>query len=73
VRILAALNRALREIAAITKTDETTFSNAADSDPVPNDLDQFRRELARRIEGLVDAERSSAGEGAGGAAGALAE
>ena len=72
VRILAALNRALREIAAITKTDETIFSDAADNDPVPRDLDQFRRELARRIKGLVDAERSSAGESAGGAADALA-
>jgi hypothetical protein len=72
VRILAALNRALREIAAITKTDETTFSDAADNDPVPHDLDCFRRELARRIKGLVDAERGRAGEGAGGASDALA-
>ena len=62
VRILAVLNRALREIAMITKFDETTFLDAADNDPVPHDLDQFRRELARRIRGLVDAERSRAGE-----------
>lgn len=72
VRILAALNRALREIAMISKTDETTFSNATDTDPVPNDLEQFRRELARRIKGLVDAERGRAGEGAGGAPDTLA-
>lgn len=62
VRILAVLNRALREIAMITKFDETTFLDAADNDPVPHDLDQFRRELARRIRGLVDAERSRPGE-----------
>jgi len=72
VRILSALNRALREIAMIAKTDQTTFADAADTDPVPNDLDQFRRELARRIEGLVDAERGGAGEGAGAPAAALA-
>jgi hypothetical protein len=72
VRILAALNRALREIAMISKTDETTFSNATDPDPVPNDLEQFRRELARRIKGLVDAERGRAGEGAGGTPDTLA-
>ena len=62
VRILAALNRALREIAVITKIDEMTFPDAADKDPVPPDLDQFRHELARRIRGLVDTERSRPGE-----------
>ena len=72
VRILAALNKALREIAMIARTDQTTFADAADTDPVPNDLDQFRRELARRIEGLVDAERRGASEGAGAPAAELA-
>jgi hypothetical protein len=65
VRILATLNKALREIAAITKTDETTPSDAADKDPLPHNIDEFRRELARRIKGLVEAERKRAGEGAG--------
>ncbi|HYC17325.1 MAG TPA: hypothetical protein VEC94_08965 [Pseudolabrys sp.] len=72
VRTLATLNRALRELAAITRTDGMTFNDAIDTDPVPNDLEQFRRELARRIEGLVDAERGGTGEGAGAPAAALA-
>ena len=72
VRILATLNKALREIAAISKPDETTPSDANDNDPVPHDIDEFRRELARRIKGLVDAERACAGEGSGEASAALA-
>jgi hypothetical protein len=72
VRILAALNKALREIAAISKPDETIPSDANDNDPVPHDIDKFRRELARRIKGLVDAERACAGEGSGEASAALA-
>ncbi len=77
-RILAILNKALREIAAITKSTEATPDAArnepvpADNDPVPADIDEFRHELARRIKGLVESERGSAGEGSGGASSALA-
>jgi len=78
-RILAILNKALREIAAITKSTETTPPDAArndpvptDNDPVPADIDEFRYELARRIKGLVESERGGTGEGSGGAPTALA-
>lgn len=71
-RILAILNKALREIAAITKSTETTPPDAARNDPVPTDIDEFRHELARRIKGLVNSERGGAGGGSGGAPATLA-
>lgn len=61
-RTLAMLDRSLREIAALTKPDETAPSDETDDDTVPRDIDEFRRELARRIRGMVDAERSRASE-----------
>lgn len=59
-RSLANISRALREIAALTKTDEVTPPDDADDDPVPRDMDEFRNELARRIRGFLDARRAGA-------------
>lgn len=59
-RSLANISRALREIAALTKTDEVTPPDDADDDPVPRDIDEFRNELARRIRGFIESRRAGA-------------
>ncbi len=55
-RVLASLARTLKEVMRLREHergagDDTT--KAADDDAVPRDLDEFRRELSRRLEGLV--------------------
>ncbi len=55
-RVLASLARTLKEVMRLRSEasgagDDTT--KAADDDAVPRDLDEFRRELSRRLEGLV--------------------
>lgn len=67
-RVLATLNRSLLEITEATKPEESVDADDAsdaDDDAVPRDIDEFRNELARRIRGLVDAERRREGESAG--------
>jgi len=71
-RTLANVARTLREIVALMKPDEVTPPNDADDDPIPRDIDEFRHELARRINALVDAEREREREGAGGGGDELA-
>jgi len=61
-RTLANVSRALREIKALTDPDEVTPPDDADDDPIPLDIDEFRNELARRINEFVDAERNGEGE-----------
>jgi hypothetical protein len=54
-RVLASLARTLKEVMRLRSEasgDET--AKAADDD-VPRDLDEFRRELSRRLEGMVAA------------------
>ena len=63
VRIVATINKMLIEIAALNKPDETTPPDETTDDSVPRDIDEFRNELARRINAIVDAQR--AGERAG--------
>jgi hypothetical protein len=53
--------RALRDIAAINRSDEVTPPDAADDAPVPRDIDEFRRALARRIRIFVEARRNGDG------------
>jgi len=57
-RTLAVLVKTLRELTAF---DETAPQPAipADDDPVPDDIDEFRNELARRIKALVDSRTHS--------------
>lgn len=68
-RVLALLNKSLLEITATTEPDESAEHDDADDDSIPRDVDEFRRELARRLQGLVDAERRREGQGAGGTEG----
>jgi DNA-binding Lrp family transcriptional regulator len=64
-RALAMLNRSLRDVLILTKADEMALANEADNNLIPRDMDQFRRELAQRIQRLVDAERRRESESPG--------
>jgi hypothetical protein len=64
-RVLALLNKSLLEIAETTKPDTNAEIDDADDDTIPGDIDEFRRQLARRISGLVDVARRHEGLGAG--------
>lgn len=59
VRIIAALNKSLREISAMLGPERMP-PHDADDDPVPRDIDEFRRELARRIRSFIEARQSRA-------------
>ena len=62
-RVLATLNKSLLEITEATKPDESM--QADDDDAAPRDIDEFRRDLTRRLRGLVDAQRRREGDRAG--------
>jgi hypothetical protein len=68
-RTLASIARTLRELSLMNDTgDEPEAATADDDDDIPRDLDEFRRELARRIDAFVD-ERTGGGLPDGGGAG----
>ena len=60
-RTLASVSRTLREIQALNKPEDEAPPDAADDDPIPRDITEFRRELARRIRGFIEARRLGAG------------
>ena len=55
-RVLASLARTLKEVMRLREHERAgdDTAKAADDDAVPRDLDEFRRELSRRLEGLVE-------------------
>ena len=54
-RVLAVLAKTLRELSALDESEQDNQTIVPeDDDPVPRDIDEFRRELARRIHALVD-------------------
>ena len=65
-RTLAVVAKTLRELAAVDEAQQARkkkpLPDEIDDDPVPRDIDEFRRELARRIDALVDS-RTNAGGG----------
>jgi hypothetical protein len=69
-RTLANIARIIREIAALNLTEhdvkEPHDANDADArdDAIPRDLDEFRRELARRLQALIDVHEADAAIGA---------
>ncbi|HEY0223943.1 MAG TPA: hypothetical protein VGC38_05465 [Pseudolabrys sp.] len=67
-RTLASVASSLREVATLYKPEEAMPSDEPDDDPIPTDVDEFRRELGRRIHALIDARRDRRGGGAGDAA-----
>lgn len=54
-RVLASLARTLKEVMRLREQERAgdDTAKAADDNAVPRDLDEFRRELSRRLEGLV--------------------
>lgn len=50
-RTLASLARTLRELVALDASQ--LGPEPEDDDPVPEDIDEFRRELARRIDAFI--------------------
>jgi hypothetical protein len=57
-RMLAVLARALRELTAVDSLNkeleqEAGKARARNDDPVPEDIDEFRNELARRLEAVI--------------------
>ncbi len=67
-RTLASVSRTLRDIAQLTKPGAEPTTDEVSHDPVPRDIDEFRRTLAIRIEGLIEARTGRPGRGAGGPA-----
>ncbi len=69
-RTLAIVAKTLRELAAVDEAEQPRqgkkqpSDDDIDDDPVPRDIDEFRRELARRINALVDSRTGSGGNGA---------
>lgn len=57
-RTLAGIARTLREITALNTPEKTEPAHVSDDDTLPIDIDDLRCELARRINGLVAAERA---------------
>jgi hypothetical protein len=71
-RTLASVARTLREIAALNSSAQETPPDD-DDDSIPQDMDAFREELARRIHALIDAREDGETGGGGGPAGATEE
>ena len=61
-RILAVMGRAMREIQLLLQPPQDDSSDDSEDDSVPLDADEFRRELAEKLESLLDAERRRASE-----------
>jgi hypothetical protein len=67
-RMLAVVAKTLRELAAVDDADkprngkQRPTDDDDDDDPVPRDVDEFRRELARRIDALVDSRACTGGD-----------
>jgi hypothetical protein len=59
-RTLATLVKTLRELAAFDEAQKPRKKEAQDDDdPVPTDIDEFRRELARRMQQFVESRTAS--------------
>ena len=66
-RMLAVLARALRELTAVDALNkeleqEAGKTHARNDDPVPEDIDEFRNELARRLEAVIAARAPERGD-----------
>ena len=68
-RTLAIVAKTLRELSIVDEAKETCKGRKrppdddTDDDPVPRDINEFRRELARRINALVDSRTGGGGDG----------
>jgi len=55
-RALASLTRTLRELHSLLNQHQAAAAAADSDDPVPEDIDEFRNQLARRISAFIDAQ-----------------
>jgi transposase-like protein len=62
-RALSSLTRTLRELNGLLDHHQA-HATAIDDDPIPEDIDEFRRELARRMRAFVDARQAKSDGGA---------
>lgn len=68
-RTLAIVAKTLRELSIVDEAKQTRKGRKRppdddiDDDPVPRDINEFRRELARRIDALVDSRTGAGGDG----------
>ena len=63
-RTLAVLARTLRDLDALEEARPGGGLEAEQhDDPVPTDIDEFRHELARRLNALVDQRTAAGGDG----------
>jgi hypothetical protein len=53
-RTLASVARTLRELSMVSEEGDEAEAAADDDDDIPRDIDELRRELARRIHAFVD-------------------
>jgi hypothetical protein len=65
LRMFGAVVRALRDLSAFDPAAGEGGKPATDPDPIPENIDEFRRELARRIHALVDAAEARKAEEGG--------
>lgn len=56
-RTLGALTRALRELTALL--DQHKAEAGADERPSPEEIDEFRQELSRRLRGIIEARKAA--------------
>ena len=59
-RTLASLARTLREVALSNDGQGAPQADEPDDDPIPRDIDEFRRELACRIDAFIASQADSA-------------
>jgi hypothetical protein len=59
-RTVAHVSRALREMQELMQpsTPNEKPADDVDDDPTPRDIDEFRRELTRRLQGIIEARRA---------------
>lgn len=69
-RTLAVVAKTLRDLSAVDESEKSRkgkqqpSDDDSDDDAIPRDIDEFREELARRINALVDRRTGSGGGGA---------
>ena len=61
-RTMANVSRVTREIKDLIQPEDEIPADDLDHDPVPLDIDEFRRELARRLRGIIEARRARISE-----------
>lgn len=61
-RTIANVSRVTREIKELIQPENETPADDVDNDPMPRDIDEFRRELSRRLRGIIEARRARISE-----------